>query len=151
MSLLNARKVGPPVHTVDTATLRVGVLPTSANAPRHLRAAIEDAAALLSMHGHRVIDLSDGTVLTRLIGRLLGHDRQPNRLTAYDVLLGAARRGQDRDHPEFAGVVLHGSVEIRLAGKAGMSAQVHELVRLILLDQGTPARTTPTYSDALTA
>ena len=115
--------------------LRIGVHHHVARATPRARTAVEDAAALLSMHGHRVVDLADGRTLRR---RLFGPHPATDNL---HVLIHTDPVG-----PEFPcaaivpidcadGRIIH----IRLSGRTGLAGEVRELVRLVLLDQPAPA------------
>lgn len=117
--------------------LRIGVHHTVARAPSRSRTAIEDAAALLSLHGHRVTDLGAGrTWRSRLLGRAPAADH-------IQVLLHTAPVGPD--FPCAARVPVDspdGPVEVGIAARPGLAREVRELVRLILLDQPALAEAT---------
>ncbi|GAA4429709.1 hypothetical protein ACFQV2_03090 [Actinokineospora soli] len=111
--------------------LRIGVHHAVARAPLGTRTAIEDTAALLSRHGHRVVDLAAGRTL---VSRLLRRDPAVGHL---HVLLHTGPLGPD--FPCLARVPVDGPdgqpVDVGLAARAGLAGEVRELVRLILLDQ----------------
>lgn len=111
--------------------LRIGVHHHLTRAPARSRAAVEDTAALLSMHGHRVLDLAEGRTLA---GRLLG--RAP-ALDAVQVLIHIGPVGAD--FPCQAAVAVDCAdgppIHIGLAGRRGLTAEIRELVRLVRLDQ----------------
>ncbi|HVK23305.1 MAG TPA: hypothetical protein VM677_18260 [Actinokineospora sp.] len=131
------------MHRPDSVTLRVGAQRAATPAGR---AAVADTAALLSLHGHRVIDLAADSLLVRAARALTGTARQPSRLTAYDVLIGVDPHALDRDHPDFVCLALPNGVEINLSARKGMTARLEELARLVVADQAVAP--TPT---ALTA
>lgn len=111
--------------------LRIGVHHRVARAPERSRTAVEDAAALLSMHGHRVVDLAAGRSLR---ARLTG--RAPT-LAAVQVVLHIDPVGPDFPCVSTVPVDCPGDspIHIGLSGRRGLAAEVRDLVRAILLDQ----------------
>ncbi len=108
--------------------LRIGV---HHHLARGARAAVEDTAALLSLHGHRVVDLADGrSPLRRLFG-------PPPATDHLQVLIHTGPVGPD--FPCAATVPVDradgSTIHIRLSGRAGTAGEIRELVRLVLLDQ----------------
>ncbi|MFC5287018.1 hypothetical protein ACFPM7_08135 [Actinokineospora guangxiensis] len=118
--------------------LRIGVHHHVARATPRARTAVEDVAALLSLHGHRVVDLADGHTLRSRVFR-----RRPATDNLH-VLIHTDPVGAD--FPCAATVPVDcadgHTIHIRLSGRAGLACEVRELVRLVLLDQPAAAEAT---------
>ncbi|MGX7825473.1 hypothetical protein ACTG9Q_10305 [Actinokineospora sp. 24-640] len=122
--------------------LRIGVHHHVAHAPPRTRTAVEDTAALLSMHGHRVLDLAAGR---SLLDRL----RDRAALDSVEVLVHLPGLVLGERFPCTATVTVGRGpgaepVGIAISARPGLAGQVRGLARLVLLDQ--PALTTATVA-----